>query len=89
MDSLDDFREETPKAARNLADGPRESWTRRRMTSSEARKGRHVIDGGNSITIDYRARRVSAKGIHYCDVGTSRRFWGLDRGYWPDYSARR
>lgn len=42
-----------------------------------------VIDGGNSYYIDdiRRARELSAKGIHYCDVGTSGGVWGLERGY--------
>ena len=42
-----------------------------------------VIDGGNSYYIDdiRRANELSAKGIHYCDVGTSGGVWGLDRGY--------
>jgi len=42
-----------------------------------------IIDGGNSYYIDdiRRARELSAKGIHYVDVGTSGGVWGLDRGY--------
>jgi 6-phosphogluconate dehydrogenase len=42
-----------------------------------------VIDGGNSYYIDdiRRAQELKAKGIHYCDVGTSGGVWGLDRGY--------
>ncbi len=42
-----------------------------------------VIDGGNSYYIDdiRRAKELSAKGIHYCDVGTSGGVWGLERGY--------
>src|SRR5438270_52720 len=42
-----------------------------------------VIDGGNSYYIDdiRRAQELSAKGIHYCDVGTSGGVWGLERGY--------
>jgi len=42
-----------------------------------------IIDGGNSYYIDdiRRAKELSAKGIHYCDVGTSGGVWGLDRGY--------
>src|ERR1700732_4414676 len=42
-----------------------------------------VIDGGNSYYIDdiRRAKDLSAKGIHYCDVGTSGGVWGLERGY--------
>src|SRR5213082_3997863 len=36
-----------------------------------------VIDGGNSYYIDdiRRAKELSAKGIHYCDVGTSGGVW--------------
>jgi 6-phosphogluconate dehydrogenase len=42
-----------------------------------------LIDGGNSYYIDdiRRAKELSPKGIHYCDVGTSGGVWGLDRGY--------
>src|SRR6266704_2534383 len=42
-----------------------------------------VIDGGNSYYIDdiRRAKELSAKSIHYCDVGTSGGVWGLERGY--------
>src|SRR5437667_2058306 len=42
-----------------------------------------IIDGGNSYYIDdiRRAKELSAKGIHYVDVGTSGGVWGLERGY--------
>jgi 6-phosphogluconate dehydrogenase len=42
-----------------------------------------LIDGGNSYYIDdiRRAKELSAKGIHYADVGTSGGVWGLERGY--------
>src|SRR5712664_1995873 len=45
--------------------------------------GDTVIDGGNSYYIDdiRRAKELSSKGIHYCDVGTSGGVWGLERGY--------
>src|SRR5260370_2372840 len=45
--------------------------------------GDTVIDGGNPYYIDdiRRAKELSAKGIHYCDVGTSGGVWGLERGY--------
>jgi 6-phosphogluconate dehydrogenase len=46
-------------------------------------KGDVVIDGGNSYYIDdiRRAGDLQAKGMHYCDVGTSGGVWGLERGY--------
>src|SRR5262249_34900911 len=46
-------------------------------------KGDTIIDGGNSCYIDdiRRAKELSAKGIHYLDVGTSGGVWGLERGY--------
>ena len=46
-------------------------------------RGDTVIDGGNSYYIDdiRRAKQLSAKGIHYIDVGTSGGIWGLERGY--------
>ena len=42
-----------------------------------------VIDGGNSYYVDdiRRAKELSAKGIHYVDVGTSGGVWGQERGY--------
>ncbi|HYA62611.1 MAG TPA: decarboxylating 6-phosphogluconate dehydrogenase [Candidatus Sulfotelmatobacter sp.] len=42
-----------------------------------------LIDGGNSYYIDdiRRANELTAKGIHYVDVGTSGGVWGLERGY--------
>ncbi len=42
-----------------------------------------LIDGGNSYFIDdiRRAKELSAKKIHYVDVGTSGGVWGLERGY--------
>jgi 6-phosphogluconate dehydrogenase len=47
------------------------------------KKGDIVIDGGNSFYGDdiRRAKELSAKGIHYVDVGTSGGVWGLERGY--------
>jgi len=45
--------------------------------------GDTIIDGGNSYYVDdiRRAKELSAKSIHYVDVGTSGGVWGLDRGY--------
>jgi 6-phosphogluconate dehydrogenase len=42
-----------------------------------------IIDGGNSHYHDdiARAKRLSAKGLHYLDMGTSGGTWGLERGY--------
>jgi 6-phosphogluconate dehydrogenase len=46
-------------------------------------QGDSVIDGGNSHYHDdiARAKRLSAKSIHYVDMGTSGGVWGLERGY--------
>jgi 6-phosphogluconate dehydrogenase len=46
-------------------------------------KGDIIIDGGNSYYIDdiRRAKELSARGLHYVDVGTSGGVWGLERGY--------
>ena len=46
-------------------------------------QGDILIDGGNSYYIDdiRRAKALTAKGIHYVDVGTSGGVWGLERGY--------
>ncbi len=55
-----------------------------------------LIDGGNSYYVDdiRRARELTAKQIHYVDVGTSGGVWGLERGYCmmiggPDQAVRR
>jgi 6-phosphogluconate dehydrogenase len=42
-----------------------------------------IIDGGNSYYRDdiARANRLSEKGVHYIDCGTSGGVWGLERGY--------
>jgi 6-phosphogluconate dehydrogenase len=42
-----------------------------------------IIDGGNSYYRDDidRARRLSSRGLHYVDCGTSGGVWGLERGY--------
>ena len=42
-----------------------------------------LIDGGNSYYVDdiRRAKALTAKKIHYVDVGTSGGVWGLERGY--------
>ncbi len=46
-------------------------------------EGDIIIDGGNSYYIDdiRRDKELSARGIHYVDVGTSGGVWGLERGY--------
>src|SRR6516162_6942799 len=55
-----------------------------------------LIDGGNSYYVDdiRRAKELSAKSIHYMDVGTSGGVWGLERGYCmmiggPDAAVKR
>jgi 6-phosphogluconate dehydrogenase len=42
-----------------------------------------LIDGGNGFFKDdlRRAKMLSARAIHYIDVGTSGGVWGLERGY--------
>lgn len=42
-----------------------------------------IIDGGNTFYKDdvRRAQTLTAKGLHYVDVGTSGGVWGLERGY--------
>jgi 6-phosphogluconate dehydrogenase len=46
-------------------------------------EGDIIIDGGNSHYHDdiARAKRLSANGLHYVDMGTSGGVWGLERGY--------
>jgi 6-phosphogluconate dehydrogenase len=50
---------------------------------SHAQPGDILIDGGNSYYVDdiRRAHELSARRIHYVDVGTSGGVWGLERGY--------
>ncbi|MCU1733040.1 MULTISPECIES: phosphogluconate dehydrogenase (NAD(+)-dependent, decarboxylating) [unclassified Pseudomonas] len=45
--------------------------------------GDAIIDGGNTFYKDdiRRAGELSARGLHYVDVGTSGGVWGLERGY--------
>ena len=45
--------------------------------------GDTIIDGGNSFYQDSvrRAARISEKGLHFIDVGTSGGIWGLTDGY--------
>jgi 6-phosphogluconate dehydrogenase len=45
--------------------------------------GDTIIDGGNTFWKDdvRRAHELSAKDLHYVDVGTSGGVWGLERGY--------
>ena len=47
------------------------------------KRGDALIDGGNSYYIDdiRRAEELSARGLHYVDVGTSGGVHGLERGY--------
>jgi 6-phosphogluconate dehydrogenase len=46
-------------------------------------KGDVLIDGGNSNWHDSQARadKLAAKGIQWCDAGTSGGIWGLKNGY--------
>ncbi len=51
--------------------------------ASELSAGDIIIDGGNSNYRDSmrRAADLSAKGLHFLDVGTSGGVWGLQEGY--------
>jgi 6-phosphogluconate dehydrogenase len=51
--------------------------------SPKLEPGDILIDGGNSYYVDdiRRAKDLTAKKIHYVDVGTSGGVWGLERGY--------
>jgi 6-phosphogluconate dehydrogenase len=46
-------------------------------------QGDTIVDGGNSKWTDdrRRAEELSARGLHYVDVGTSGGIWGLEVGY--------
>jgi len=45
--------------------------------------GDTIIDGGNSYYVDdlRRSAELSAKGLHYLDIGVSGGVWGLERGF--------
>src|SRR3981081_658490 len=51
--------------------------------TAKLESGDIITHGGNSYYIDdiRRAKELSAKGLHYVDVGTSGGVWGLERGY--------
>jgi 6-phosphogluconate dehydrogenase len=63
------------------AGGPTEQTVQELAQQLQA--GDTIIDGGNSYFKDdvRRSHNLSAKGIHYVDVGTSGGVWGLERGY--------
>jgi len=82
--SLDDFigKLKTPRAVWLMLPAAVVDGTLKEL-ASKLHKDDIVIDGGNSYYIDdiRRAKELSARGIHYVDVGTSGGVWGLERGY--------
>ena len=51
--------------------------------AAELQAGDIIVDGGNTRFHDdvRRSKELSAKGLHYIDVGTSGGIWGLKNGY--------
>jgi 6-phosphogluconate dehydrogenase len=51
--------------------------------SGKLDRGDIIIDGGNSYYRDDidRAKRLTSRGLHYVDCGTSGGVWGRERGY--------
>ena len=83
--SLAAFRGELDEAARRVAHGAGRRGGQDVIADllPHLERGDILIDGGNSYYIDdiRRAKELTAKGIHYVDVGTSGGVWGLERGY--------
>jgi 6-phosphogluconate dehydrogenase len=83
--SLDHFVQELNKPRAAWVMVPAGDPTENTVTALAERMepGDIIIDGGNSYFKDdvRRARTLSAKGLHYVDVGTSGGIWGLERGY--------
>jgi 6-phosphogluconate dehydrogenase len=83
--SLDDLcsKQGSPRIAWLMvpAGGPTQSTVE--ALAQRMQSGDILIDGGNSNFKDdiRRSKLLSAKGIHYVDVGTSGGVWGLERGY--------
>jgi 6-phosphogluconate dehydrogenase len=84
-DSLEDFiaKLETPRAVWIMVPAGEATEKTVNSLAEHLASGDTIIDGGNSYFKDdvRRAGTLTAKGIHYVDVGTSGGVWGLERGY--------
>jgi 6-phosphogluconate dehydrogenase len=84
-ESMDDFvaKLTKPRAAWVMVPAGAIAETTVRELAERMEANDAIIDGGNSYYRDdiERAKRLSGRGIHYVDCGTSGGVWGRERGF--------